>query len=167
MKWKLLVLAGLCWGVMGVAYADDPAAVPSAEPALINHPQTGWQLTKSFVTYAQPGADFIVSFTDGPAQTGLSGAIFSFENNGFLLASVRAGYGLDNPTTYGSLALDLPGLAGRFIPAAVKGVSPGALNGALAFAANFVRIGPVAGFDWSKNKPVWGIGIGAALTTSF
>jgi len=173
---KMVLVMGIAgWLLLGglrtqTAYADDPVvepAVASAEPAVMNHPTTGWELTKSLVGYVEPGADWLVTFTDGSAQTGFSGALYTFTSKGFPIASVRAGYGLTDPITYGSLALDLPGLAGRLIPASVKGLSPGSLNAALAFASKFVRIGPVAGYDWNLKKPVFGVGVGAALTTTF
>ena len=167
-----LIVAGSWIPLAQPIWADDPVvepAVESAEPAIINHPTTGWELTKSFVGYVEPGADWLVAFNEsqeGPLQ-GFSGAVYTFENGGFPLASVRLGYGLSDPVSYGTLALDLPGLAGRFIPASVKGLSPGAVNGALAFASKFVRIGPSVGYNWSSNTPVYGVSIGAALTTSF
>ena len=166
-----LVSVPLCWGIYTCRVAADDTvvepAVESAEPAIINHPSTGWELSKAAVNYLEPGADWFVTFTEGGPIEGLSGAIYTFKSHGWPLASVRAGYGLSDPTTYASLALDLPGLAGRFIPASIKGLSPGALNGALAFAAKYVRVGPAFGYDWSVNKPRWGLTVGAAITTSF
>ena len=165
-----LIVAGLWMPLAQAVWADEVVvepAVESAEPAIINHPATGWDLTKSVVGYLEPGADVVYTFNDGRPFQGLSGALYTFKSKGFPLASARGGYGVTDPVTYGSLALDLPGLAGRFIPASVKGVSPGALNGALAFAAKYIRIGPTGGFDWSTNKMRWGVSAGAAFTTSF
>ena len=162
MMWRLAVIVGLFWGIVNVAYADDAVV-----PAVLNHPTTGWELTKDAVKYLEPGADVVFTFNEGGTYNGISGALYTFESKGFPIASIRAGYGLSDPVTYGSLALDLPGLAGRFIPAAVKGVSPGALNGALALAAKYVRIGPTFGYDWGQTQPRWGVSVGAALTTTF
>ena len=171
---RMLVLVAIffgasCAAVDWSAWADETApAVESADPALINHPTTGWELTKSFVGYIEPGTDVVVPFNasqDGPIQ-GFSGALYTFEANGFKLASVRAGYGLTDPVSYGTLALDLNGLA-HLLPASVRGLSPGVVNAALAFGSKFVRIGPSVGYDWDDQRPVFGVSVGAALTTSF
>src|SRR3990167_345238 len=158
----------LCGVCIPSVSADDVVgpAVVSAEPAIINHPTTGWELTKSFVGYVEPGADFLVTFTDGPPINGFSGALWTFAANGYNLASLRAGYGLTDPVSYGTIALDLNGLA-HLLPSSVRGLSPGVVNGALAFAYKFVRVGPSFGYDWDDHKPVWGVSIGAALTTQF
>lgn len=156
----LIVGMGVC--VSGVAWAEETA--PTSDAALINHPTTGWELTKKAVNYLEPGADWLVILNGGDTATGFSGAIYTATSKGFPLASLRAGYGLSDPITYGTLTLDLPGLAGRFLPSAIKGVSPGALNGALAFAAKYVRVGPMGGYRWDTNRPVWGLSIGAAVT---
>lgn len=156
---------------MSTAWADDPViepAVASAEPALINHPTTGWELTKSFVGYIEPGVDWLVPFNDsqdGPVE-GFSGAVWTFKAKDYNLASVRVGYGLTDPVSYGTLALDLEGLA-HLLPASVRGLSPGVVNSALAFGSKFVRVGPSVGYDWDDSRPVWGVSIGAALTTQF
>ena len=166
-----MVLAGWFLLVPGywipAAWADDPVVEPAVvSPAIINHPTTGWELTKSFVGYVEPGADFVVTFTDGPPINGFSGALWTFQRNGYNLASLRAGHGLTDPVSYGTVALDLNGLA-HLLPASVRGLSPGVVNGALAFASKFVRVGPSFGYDWDDHKPVWGVSVGAALTTQF
>ena len=137
------------------------------DPAIINNPSTGWSLTKDVVNYLEPGADWIVTFSKGDNLQGLSGALYTFKSKGWPIASIRAGYGLNDPTTYGSVAVDLPGVVGRFLPTSIKGVSPDALNGAVAFAAKYLRTGLVAGYDWGTTKPVWGVSIGAAVSLNF
>ena len=170
---KKLVLLGWLCGLLCIpsVSADevvvDPA-VATADPAIINHPLTGWELTKSFVGYIEPGVDWLVPLTgsqDGPSE-GFSGAIYTFKSHGYNLGSVRLGYGLTNPITYGTLALDLEGLA-HLIPSSVRGLSPGVVNSALAFGSKFIRVGPSVGFDWGLQKPVYGVSVGAALTTTF
>ena len=165
---RMLVLVGVFYAALcgavdwsSVVRADD--TVPT-EPAVVNNPVGGWDLTKDVVSYLEPGADWIVTFTDGEPIEGFSGAIYTATSKGFPIASLRAGYGLTDPVTYGSLALDLPGLTGRFLPAAVKNLSPGVLTSAATYAAKYIRIGPVGGYDWSRKKPVYGLAIGAAIS---
>ena len=156
---RLLVVCGLVWGMSQVAFADDPVT-----SAVVNSPTTGWDLTKDVVNYLEPGADVIYTFNEGGPIQGFSGALYTFHSKGWPLASIRAGYGLTDPVTYGTFALDLPGLAGRFIPSAVKNVSPGTLNGALAFASKYIRVGPAVGYDWDDTRPRWGVSVGAAAS---
>lgn len=162
---KFAVILGIVvgCGISTLAYADETTA-PVVEPAVINNPSAGWDLTKDVVKYLEPGADWVFAFNDGEPFNGFSGALYTFHSKGWPLASVRAGYGLQDPITYGSLSLDLPGLAGRFIPDVVKGVSPDALNGAAAFAAKYLRVGPMFGYDWAETQPKWGVAVGAAIT---
>lgn len=161
-QWLRMGLAA--WLFIGGLWVKT-AFAQDVVPAVINHPATGWELTKSLVGYIEPGTDFLV-ITHGLPISGFSGAIWTFKNNGYSLASVRAGYGLTDPVTYGTVALDLNGLA-HLLPDSVRGLSPGIANGALAFASKFVRIGPSVGYRWDTNRPVWGLSVGAALTTNF
>ena len=162
---RVLVLVGVFFmammGAVDWARADETAPV---EAAVINSPTTGWDLTKDVMNYLEPGADWIVDFNGGEPLQGLSGALYTFKSHGWPLASVRAGYGLTDPVTYGSLAIDLPGLVGRFTPTAVKNLSPGIVTSAVTFAAKYLRVGPVGGYDWSVKKPVWGLSVGAAVS---
>ena len=168
------VLAGWFLLVPGywipAAWAADPVVEPadvSSEPAVINHPGTGYDLVKSFADYLEPGADWFVTFTEGGPIEGLSGAIYTAKSKGFPIASLRAGYGLTDKTTYASIALDLNGLASRFLPTQVKNLSPGVLTSTLAFAGKYLRVGPAVGYDWDAMKPRWGVTLGAAWQKSF
>ena len=171
MKLVYSVLCSLALCLPSV-YADDPVvepAVVSSEPAVVNNPGTAWDLTKAAVDYLQPGYDWVVVFQeDREPYNGVSAALYTVSSKGFPLASLRAGYGTDGEkTAYLSTSLDLPGLAGRFLPDAVKGLSPAVLTGALSAATKYVRIGPVVSYSWDLEEIDWGVAVGAAVTLNF
>ena len=161
MKPVAVLVGFMLVGLGATARAEEPVT-----SGVINSPTTGWQLTKDVVNYLEPGADYIVTFTRGDNLAGFSGALYTFKSKGWPIASIRAGYATE-PVTYGSIALDLPGLVGRFTPQAVKDASPDAVNGVLGFASKYLRTGLVAGYDWSVKKPLYGVSVGAAVTLKF
>jgi len=154
------------------AMADDPVvepAVVSSEPAVVNHPQTAWDLTKAAVDYLQPGYDWVVVFQENrEPYNGVSAALWTLTSKDIPLGSLRVGYSTDGEkTAYLSTALDLPGLASRYLPAAVKGLSPAVLTGALNVATKYVRIGPVISYSADLEEVDWGIAVGAAVSLKF
>lgn len=152
------------------AYAQDPEpAVVSSEPAVVNHPGTAWELTKAAVDYLQPGYDFVVVFQkDREPYNGISGSLWTATSNEIPIASLRAGYSTDGEkTAYLSTALDLPGLASRYLPSAIKGVSPAILTSVLSTATKYVRVGPVVSYSFDLEEIDWGVAVGAAVTLNF
>ena len=154
------------------AMADDPVvepAVASSDPAVVNNPGTAWDLTKAAVDYLQPGYDWVVVFQeDREPYNGVSAALWTVTSKDIPLASLRVGYSTDGEkTAYLSTAIDLPGLASRYLPASVKGLSPAVLTGALSAATKYVRIGPVVSYSWDLEEVDWGVAVGAAVSLKF
>ena len=154
------------------AMADDPVVEPgvvSSEPAVVNHPGTAWDLTKAAIDYLQPGVDWIVVFQeDREPYNGVSAALYTVTSKDIPLGSLRVGYSTDGEkTVYASTTLDLPGLASRYLPAAIKGLSPAVLTGALNVATKYVRIGPVISYSADLEEVDWGVAVGAAVSLSF
>ena len=154
------------------AWADDPVvepAVVSSEPAVINNPGTAWELTKAAVDYLQPGYDWVVVFQeDREPYNGVSAALWTVTSKDIPLGSLRVGYSTDGEkTVYASTTLDLPGMASRYLPASIKGLSPAVLTGALNVATKYVRIGPVISYSADLEEVDWGVAIGAAVSLKF
>jgi hypothetical protein len=170
---RILVVFGLwCTLFGGTAFADDPVvdpAVPSSEPAVVNHPRTAWDLTKATVDYLQPGYDWVIVFQeDREPYNGVSAALYTVTSKDIPLGSVRVGYSTDGEkTAYLSTTVDLPGIASRYLPASVKGLSPAVLTGAMSAATKYVRIGPVISYSFDLEEVDWGMAVGAAITLNF
>ena len=170
-----IVLAGWFLLVPGwqipTAYADDPVvepAVVSSEPAVVNNPGTAWDLTKAAVDYLQPGYDWVFTFTDGEPFNAVSAAIYTVSSRDLPIASIRTGYSTDGEQTfYTGLALDLPGIATRYLPEAIKGASPQLLTGVAKVATKYLRVGLIGGYSLDRDEFVWGASVGAAINLTF
>jgi len=156
MKWKLLVLAGLFWGVMNVAYAED---------AVINDAPATTSKVVAVINALSPGFDEVYSVRDGEFKEGISSALYNFKSKGYHLASARLGYAHLDELIYGSLALDLPGLSRRLIPSTVRGL---ATTGYLSVLWNAVGkygcMGPFGGYSFQEAAVDWGATVGGCVS---
>ena len=151
---------------LGVAWTDEISpAVASSESAVINHPATAWELTKAAVDYLQPGYDWVVVFQDDREPfNGVSASLYTITSQEIPLLSLRGGYATNGEkTVYTSAAIDLPGLASRYLPDAVKGLSPALLTGTAKAAAKYLRVGPVLSYSFDQDEVDWGVAVGAQV----
>ena len=152
--WKWLVAVGLFVGFMHVAFAEE---------AVLNNPPAAVSVVKTVINKLDPSYETLWTYSDGTFSQGVSASLYNFASNGIHVASARLGYGT-GAKLYGGLALDLPGLAKRFVPASVKGIATiKPLDVLWSVAGKYARVTPISGYSWNENKPLFGVSIGAAL----
>ena len=135
-----------------------------AEEAVLNNPPAAVGVVKAVIQKLDPSYETLWTYSDGTFSQGVSASLYNFASNEIHIASARLGYGTGEKL-YGGLALDLPGLAKRFVPASVKGIATvKPLDIFWSVAGRYARITPISGYSWGENKPIYGVAIGAALT---
>ena len=142
------------------AWADDlvvEPAVESAEPAVINHPGTAWDLFKASVSYVDPQPESLYRFNKQEWDAGVAGSLYNVVSKDYHLGRAKLGYAMSN-YGYGGVDVDLGGLYGRF----AGGKLP-VVDKVISVWSKYATTGVHYGWDFEDREQDYGFTIGASI----
>ena len=153
--WMLAVVLAL---TVTTAYAEG-------EPApILNDPAGSVSLVKEVIAKLDPTYETVWDIYNGEFAQGISGALYTVKSRTLEIASLRLGAST-GMALYSGVSFDLPGIAQRLKPDAVKNLATaGPLGLVWDVIGRYGRLGVVGGYSWDHHDPVIGITAGAAVS---